>query len=237
MEKAHENLPITKGDFEAFCGAVIQSLKDAGVMDAADLAGVNGALFGQKGAICNQPGCLSFCEKYAYLKGLNDSGLVTIVVDKTVEKALASPLKTFFDGTTPAGSTDFTAPANAGKLTTLKKHLVEFFGAALGCSDASIPEYEGVTLKEAHAKMPITKEFFNAFNDAVIAVLTELGVDKGDLPPVRGVLDGTEPDVCTQPGCNGTPTVGSETADKASGLGSVIAPLASLIAFLVAMLF
>jgi len=187
---------------------------------------------------------VTFCDKYASALSVNDSYLVGQVVSKTVAAALASgdtELKQFFDGKTPAGSTDFTT--NTGAFNTLFAHLVEFFGSALGCSDGTIGTYQGNTdLKAVHAQMPITLAFFNAFNNAVISSCQSLGVtDQTDLNGVLTVLQSTMSLICNQPDCTastGTPatTAAAASTTAAAGDSSSLAPMVALIVGLVAML-
>lgn len=53
-----------------------------------------------------------------------------------------------FLGARPTGSTAYTTTPTA--LANLKKLLIEFFGAALGCSDTTIAAYTGRNLTTIH---------------------------------------------------------------------------------------
>jgi hypothetical protein len=141
--------------------------------------------------------------------GITNTQLVTAVVDGVFAAALASPLKAFFDGTVPTGSTDFTATANAGALATLKLRLVAFFGqaGALGCTDPDFPNYDGDTdMARVHAAMPISNFVFNGFNGAVITVMANAGVAASDLTVARSLLESFRPTICNQADCNGPVT-------------------------------
>jgi len=71
----------------------------------------------------------SLCTKYSQILNLTNKQLVTAVVNGVVPKLVAAntPTKKFFDGTFPAGSTNFLAPSNAPALTALVDSLVQFF--------------------------------------------------------------------------------------------------------------
>jgi hypothetical protein len=142
-------------------------------------------------------------------------GLVSTVVTGTVGAALASDLKQFFDGTTPKGSTNFTDPSNMNRYNTLALHLIEFFGAALGCTDGTILAYGGnPNMKAVHANMPITPHFFNEFNQALIGVLAGAGVTPDDQDAVLAVLESTKADICNTDCAAMTST--STTGDSAA---------------------
>jgi hypothetical protein len=115
----------------------------------------------------------------------------------------------FFDGHIPAGSTNFTDPANGAKLGALAGGLVAFFGTALGCTDSGFPTYTGGDMKTVHSAMPIGLKEFNTFNGALLSVLRTAGMSQPDLDAVNAVLQSTKGDICNQADCK--PTVPGET--------------------------
>jgi len=130
--------------------------------------------------------------------------LVTTVITGVVGK-LVTPgavTKQYFDGTKPAGSTNFLNPNNAGDLKALEDSLVQFFGAGLGCTDGTITPYTGPSMSKVHQKMGIDRAAFTYFNDQVIAVLAGAGVSTTDQTVVRGVLNSFRTDVISQTICN-----------------------------------
>ena len=110
----------------------------------------------------------------------------------------------FFNGMKPAGSKDFTKDVPA--TTALKARFTSFVGGpeVLSCTDATFPNptFKVADLQALHANMPITTELFNKFNDHAEAALVEMGVMAADIKTIRGVLNSTEPLICTQPGCS-----------------------------------
>jgi hypothetical protein len=126
----------------------------------------------------------TFCEKYARQNAgifKNSKELVGAIVDGTVGKLVGNGSLTleYFDGTIPTGSTNFLAPQNAAALGALKDSLVNFFGAALGCSDGSIPAYTGGDMKEVHKNMPISGVEYDFFNAQLLSVVQSI-VDAAD---------------------------------------------------------
>lgn len=146
----------------------------------------------------------TFCEKYTAAlvspTGFkNSKGVLEAIVDGTIDAVLdeKSLLLEYFDGTVPAGSTNFTDPKNAAAANFLRDGLVNFFGAALGCSDGSIPAYTGRGMKEVHKDMPISGIEYDFFNTQLIKVVDNAGVDEVDQkflldllnsPDVRGAI-------------------------------------------------
>jgi len=154
------------------------------------------------------------------------------LVSETVAKLVntSTPTKEFFDGTTPAGSTNFLA--NPTAFNTLFNHLVEFFGSsgALDCTDDSIPDYSGnADMAAVHADMPIDNETFNFFNQQLYNVGQENGVEQTDLNSVAALLEGFRGTICNQADC-GNPEPSS------SGL-YIIAPVVAIIASFLAVAF
>jgi len=110
--------------------------------------------------------------------------------------------KQYFDGTKPAGSTNFLNPNNAADLKALEASLIQFFGGGLGCSDGTITPYKGPSMSKVHQKMGIDFAAFSFFNDQVIGVLAGAGVSGVDQVAVRGVLNSFRTDVVSQTICN-----------------------------------
>jgi len=155
--------------------------------------------------------------------------MMGVIVDETVALAVAnnSPIKKFFDGTVPAGSTNFLLPANSGRLTTLKAHLVQFFGSALGCDEYGFPAYAGnPDMAAVHKNMPIMAADFDTFNQALLSVLDKYNVPQADQDATLAVLESTRGDICNQ--CPaGTTDMGS------SSTGSILMPLSALVSLFV----
>jgi len=132
----------------------------------------------------------SLCDKYSKALKISNKALVTKVVGETVKKLVApkTPTLKFFDGSFPAGSVNFTNPANSARLTALSEALVAFFGGALGCTDGTIPAYRGANMTVVHKNMKIDDNTFMFFNNQVIQVLQDNGVSMPDRVAVRKVL-------------------------------------------------
>lgn len=100
------------------------------------------------------------------------------------------------------GSTDFTSAANAKKTAKLTNDLIAFFGSALGCTDGSIPAYNGPSMKEVHAQMPIGADEYNQFVAAVSSVLKGFNVEPEDITAVEVLLNsaGVRGEICNVQG-------------------------------------
>lgn len=99
---------------------------------------------------------------------------MTAIVTEVVNTELANPqIKPFFDGTLPAGSTNFTAPANKAKYDKLAGGLVAFFGNALGCTDPTFPKYMGADMRVSISVCDVDR-LFVLFMKAVVSVSTNL---------------------------------------------------------------
>lgn len=86
----------------------------------------------------------TLCEKYAKALGLTQIAMMNKIVGDVVTAEVSNPsIKPFFDGRLPAGSTNFTNPANKAAFDNLALGLVSFFGGALGCTEAGFPKYTG----------------------------------------------------------------------------------------------
>jgi truncated hemoglobin YjbI len=224
MSEAHKTSNITYLASHKFNLCLLNFLKAANFTEP-DVQAVAKVLKDQQNDICKGADCGNICNKYTVPYVTNSSALVTTVVTAVVTACLADPaLKPYFDGTKPAGSFDFTNPANSVRYGLLAQHLVEFFAGALGCTDGAVKTYSGLTLKVAHATMGVTKADFDNFNGKVIKAMGDLGVAAADLTAVRTVLDGTQGDVVP---ATPTPT----TTKKASA--STITILFSLLFFVV----
>jgi len=143
----------------------------------------------------------TICNKYSSALTVTNLQLITIVVNDTFNVILTAghPLRGFFDGRI-APNIDFTASPTL--FTNLFNHLVQFFGAALGCGDPTFPAYAGRTdLHAVHANMPIGDFEFNLFNSVILGVLTRRGVQAPDVAAVGSVLLSTKPLICTDFGC------------------------------------
>jgi len=144
----------------------------------------------------------SLCNKYSTALGLTNLQLITFVVNETFNTLLAPnhPLRGFFDGRIPSGSTDFTSNPTAA--ANLFNKLVQFFGAALGCGDPTFPPYVPTSsLQAIHSAMPIATFEFNTFNNVILGILTAAHVAPEDVAAVRAVLQSTKPAICNQGDC------------------------------------
>jgi truncated hemoglobin YjbI len=133
----------------------------------------------------------SLCTKYSQALNISNKALVTTVVTSTIPGLVAAntPTKRYFDGTFPAGSTNFLAPENANALAALVDSLVQFFGGALGCADGTISPYTGPSMAKVHSMMGITDVAFEFFNLQVITVMRSAGVQAADLAAVLSLLE------------------------------------------------
>jgi hypothetical protein len=210
MAAVHQKFQISLADSNLFNQLLISAAAAVGV-DAGDADKVRIMLGTVRYQICNtgstcNPG--SFCDKYSIALNLTNNGLVGAVVDGTVGLVTTNSLKKFFDGSIP-GTVNFLDPNNAAALATLRLHLIQFFGqqGVLDCTDQSIGAYVGKTMKDAHAKLPITLADFNLFNANVISVMKGAGVAQADLDAAQKILDSTKGDICNQPDCNPAATL------------------------------
>lgn len=211
MKEVHATMAISGVEYDFFNQQIIDVLQTAGVSPEdrnAVLALLNSA--DVRGAICNfGDGCFdSICTKYSKALNVTNKALMDTVVNAAFGAVTADAVqKPFFDGTKPAGSTNFFN--DAAKLNKLKNDFGNFLGRSdvLGCTDPKFPaaNIDIAGLKAVHAAMPITAAVFNAFNDDVIKGITPLGLDAADLVTIRKVLNSTEPLICNQPGCSAIP--------------------------------
>jgi len=219
---AHTPLNTNYFAYSTFNNLVSGVLVGLGVA-AADVTAVATVLDTVRNQTCIQSDCTTpICNKYSVPYNLNNIALVSLVVNLTVlgpNGLLAnSQILPFFNGQTPAGSTNFTDPSQAAAFTTLFNHLVQFFGSALGCSDGTIGAYQGnPNLTQVHLGMPITLSIFNQFNNILLAVMQSLGVTSTDLNTVGALLNSTIPVICPQCGVTPAPTPGTTPAPTPGG--------------------
>jgi hemoglobin len=199
MDDAHRRLSIDFFAHSQFNRIVVNVLAGAGVSKE-DQKAVAQVLDSLRPSICLQSDCMSICNSYSIPTIADNVDLVGAVVDGTVGKALGSAnLKRFFDGTQPPFSTNYTS--DPVSFSILRNHLIEFFGAALGCSDRTIGIYNGRSLKDAHRGMGVGLASFKEFNNAVVSVMASAGVKLRDQQAVAGVLESTRCDICTLGDC------------------------------------
>jgi len=228
----HSGLGINFVADSTFNQILLGVLTGAGVA-ATDVAIVATALDSFRASICYATDCTSICNKYSLPGVTSNLQLVTQVIGGVLTAAInpANGLLQFFNGTVPPGSPNFVANATANAILTA--HLIQFFGAALGCSDGTIGGYQGNPMSVAHANIPINNATFEGFNGAVIAVLKGMGVSAADLASVMAVLEGARVGICNQADCF-APTVATTaavtTATKAAAFN--VAPIFALIALL-----
>jgi len=199
MDEAHRRLSIDYFSHAQFNRIVVSVLAGAGV-EREDLVAAAKLLDSLRPSICLQPDCKSICNTYSIPTIMDNVDLVGAVVDGTVRAALKSPnLVQFFNGVTPPGSIDYTK--DTVSFAILRNHLIEFFGAALTCTDRTIGIYNGRSLKDAHRIMGINLATFKEFNNAVTSVMTAAGVKVSDVAIVASVLESTRCDICTARDC------------------------------------
>jgi len=229
----HSGLGINFIADSAFNQYLLGVLQGFGVA-AGDLTIIATALDSFRGSICYATDCTSICNKYS-VPGIDTNfQLVSMVISGVLAAATnpANGLLQFFNGTVPPGSPNFVANATANAILTA--HLIQFFGAALGCSDGTIGAYQGNPMAVAHANIPINNATFEGFNAAVIAVLKGMGVSAADLASVYTVLESVRVGICNQADCFAptvaTTTPATTTATKAAAFN--VAPIFALIALL-----
>jgi len=236
MPVAHAGLQINYQQFSLFNQYVLNVLAFNGVY-ASDVVLVAKLLNSLNTVTCFAADCQNICNKYSVQGYLNNTGLITTVVVSTFTAAINAPgLVNFFNGQiTYPGVTNFLTNMTAQGI--LVAHLVQFFGAALGCTDGTIGAYAGATLSASHVILPINGEAFNAFNSALLGVLTGLGVSATDVAAVGVVLESTRAQVCTLPDCFATtyppsavPVVTTAKAADASSMVPAVAMLAGAFA-------
>jgi len=196
-------------------------MKGAGV-NATDLAATNTVLETTRTGVCNDASCATICNRYSGALNLRNYDLVNTVVLGVFTNitTVGSPLVSFFDGSTvnfPGGMKVNFITAGMSQ-TVLVTHLIQFFGAALGCSDGTIGTYAGANMTAAHNFMIINNANFNYFNQAVLGVMRGAGVTAADLTSVLAVLETTRASICNQADCVATsaPSSGPSSAATSS---------------------
>jgi hypothetical protein len=168
------------------------------------------------------------CNTYSMALNLTNEDLITTIVNDLVGVALGSPLAIYFNGTKPAGSTNFAT--NSAAAGVLVAHLVQFFAlpVAFNCTDGTIGEYEGRTdMAAVHQPMMIGAAESTAFNDALIDIMAGYGVSQADQTATRNLLNSFTSAIVYNPPM-ATPTAAptrspSATTPSSSGAASVVA--------------
>jgi len=190
MKGAHAAMGITSDDFTFFVDTLLGVLSKAGVT-AADVKTVKSVLESTRGDIVTAQS-QSICDKYSKALGITNAQLLASVVSGTIKILVqaGAPTKKYFDGTKPAGSTNFLDAKNAALLASLSQSLINFFWTPLGCSLDQPPRtYVGGGMKAVHSGMGINNGEFTYFRDAVATVLTNSGVKPTDVAQVSAVVD------------------------------------------------
>jgi len=193
MGPVHQPMGISSFEFNFFNDAVVTVLKNAGV-DELDYIAVKIKLIELKSEVVVQN---SICDRYSAALKVNNNDLVSLVVVTTIKRITLAdtPIVQYFNGVKPPGSMNFLNPKNKLALDGLIVGLTSFFGAALGCSDDTVPVYGGPPLKFVHRLMKINEAEFDFFNQAVVGTMRSAGVTAGDLRTVLGLLNSTKSDI------------------------------------------
>jgi len=143
----------------------------------------------------------SICDKYVNATGLTAAVLVKKLVVDTVNLIVQDPLVVpFFNGNTPAGSTDFTSSANSNKLNSLVSGLTSFFAGALRCTDGTVPPYTGANLTNIHQRMGISDAVFDEFNKLLIQAAANNGITQADRDSILALLNTLRPQIVNNQG-------------------------------------
>jgi hypothetical protein len=131
----------------------------------------------------------TFCQKYSAALRISNKALVETVVNATIAEIFkpSSGIRRYFDGTHPNQTINF--GTNIPAQNNLRNKLVQFFGAALGCSDGTIPTYNGRSMEDAHKRLSIDYFSHAQFNRIVVSVLAGAGVEREDLATAARLLD------------------------------------------------
>lgn len=166
------------GNVTFLCDATMQA-NGAARYQCTDFASMNGTI--------NLLGSYSICDYYSNALGVNNSGLMnTLITDVVVNMTLNSTTLPYFNGARPTGSTNYAA--GGVPLQTLIGQLVQFFGAALGCSDTTVTAYTGPNMTTVHRFMGVTQAVFDNFNEIVVQTAAALGVTSGDQSQILTLL-------------------------------------------------
>jgi truncated hemoglobin YjbI len=136
--------------------------------------------------------------------------LTAVVTDlfRTGAVSQPAPLAKYFNGTVPPGSTNYVG--NTTNSARLVNGLVRWFGTKLTCTDNSIDIYDNgeiePNMKIVHSRMGIAKSQFDIFNEALTALLQDVGgtgtgLSLNTAARVRIFLDSTSTDICAT--CSG----------------------------------
>jgi phage tail tube protein FII len=190
MAAVHGAMGINDLEFDFFENALLGVLTKAGVTRP-DVKSVKTVLESTRRAIVTTQSKKSICDKYSKALGVPNKALLTTLVNAIVGKLVApsSIVLKYFDGTKPAGSTNFTDPRNAASLAALVKSLSAFFWVPLGCSDQPPLVYQGGAMGPVHKAMGINGLEFDFFVTAAGKALTDAGVTSDDLKVIAGVLN------------------------------------------------
>jgi len=200
MAAVHAAMGINDLEFDFFENALLGVLTKAGVVKA-DVKAVKTVLESTRRAIVTTASKKSICDKYSKALGVPNKALLTTLVNAIVGKLVApsSLVLKYFDGTKPAGSTNFTDPRNSALLSALVKSLSAFFWTPLGCSDQPPLVYQGGSMSAVHKSMRISGLEFDFFVTAAAKALTDSGVTSDDLTVIAGVLNGLKGQIVTAP--------------------------------------
>jgi len=197
MKSVHSGMSINDADFTFFVNALLGVLTKSGVTPV-DVKTVRGVLESTRKDIVTVKAA-SICDKYSRALKLSNAQLVTTIVNNTIKLLVGptAPTKKYFDGTKPAGSTNFLR--NPVALAGLTKSLVNFFWAPLGCSIDRPPRvYTGGSMKDVHASMGINNAEMTFFKNALSQVLTKAGVAAADVKTVAGVIESLRSQIVTR---------------------------------------
>jgi len=144
----------------------------------------------------------NFCGYYSGLLKISNNLLITTVVNQTIfQYIVPGPLVIFFNGVKNNSLNNFSFIANATAFGNLFTHLVQFFGAALNCTDGTIAAYGGKTMIVAHAGLQIDYQQFALFNQYVLNVLANNGVYASDVILVAKLLNSLNTQTCFYTDC------------------------------------
>jgi len=156
--------------------------------------------------------------------------MTTVISDIIAALVANSSTAIFFNGVQPALSTDYTNPANQAALNSLSMGLIQFFGAALKCTDGTVAPYSGDTLVNLHSPLGISVAVFNDFNDLLVekVLVGTLGVTSSDANTILTLLQSLEFQIVLPLTYNGY--VVGEFASKGLDAGQVVAVVLSSLA-------
>lgn len=118
---------------------------------------------------------VSLYEKYG------GAETVATLVDQFYDKILADTRISHFFTQTP--------------MERQRRHQTAFISQVLG----GPPEYKGLNMRKAHARLDLNEDHFNAVAEHLQATLTEAGVDAADVALIMGQVAGLRSDVLNLP--------------------------------------